>query len=111
MTLFQMCTLHCVKRDDMLIIRLIFTGYQPRQFSVLNRRFEDHLGHHHHRSLMMMMMTEMVLETSIQYKHLMRLIAREDFIEFSLRESLRTYIMLITYEEQVKDLEGGRGGY
>jgi hypothetical protein len=25
-----------------------FSGYQPRQVSVLNRRFEDQLGHHHH---------------------------------------------------------------
>jgi hypothetical protein len=23
----------------------IFSGYQPRQVSALNRRFEDHLGH------------------------------------------------------------------
>jgi hypothetical protein len=24
----------------------VFSGYQPGQESVLNRRFEDHLGHH-----------------------------------------------------------------
>jgi hypothetical protein len=28
----------------------ILSGYQPRQVSVLNRRFEDHLGHHHQGS-------------------------------------------------------------
>jgi len=33
--------------------------------------------------MMMMMMTEMILETSVSYTHLTRLIAREDFIEFS----------------------------
>jgi hypothetical protein len=26
----------------------IFSGYQLRQVFVLNRRFDDHLGHHHH---------------------------------------------------------------
>jgi hypothetical protein len=40
--------------------------------------------------MMMMMMTEMVLETSVQYGHLTRPIAREDSIEFSHRESSRT---------------------
>jgi hypothetical protein len=29
----------------------------------------------------------MVLETSVSYRHLARLIAREDFVEFSRRES------------------------
>jgi len=24
----------------------VFSGYQPRQVSALNRHFEDHLGHH-----------------------------------------------------------------
>jgi hypothetical protein len=33
--------------------------------------------------MMMMMMNEMVLETSVQYRHLTRLIAREDFSEYS----------------------------
>jgi len=37
------------------------------------------------RSLMMMI--EMVLETLVQYRRLKRLTAREDFIEFSRRES------------------------
>jgi hypothetical protein len=26
----------------------VFSGYRPRQVSVWNRRFGDHLGHHHH---------------------------------------------------------------
>jgi hypothetical protein len=42
------------------------------------------------RSLMMMMITDMVLETSVQYRHLTQLIVREDFIEFSRLESSRT---------------------
>jgi hypothetical protein len=29
---------------------MVFSGYQPRQVFVLNRRFEDHLGHHHQGS-------------------------------------------------------------
>jgi phosphate starvation-inducible membrane PsiE len=33
------------------------------------------------RSLMMMMMIEMVLETSVQYRHLTRQLARKDFVE------------------------------
>jgi hypothetical protein len=43
----------------------IFSGYQMRQVSVFNLCFEDHP------------------ETSVQFGHLTRLIAREDFIEFS----------------------------
>jgi hypothetical protein len=31
--------------------------------------------------MMMMMMTEMVIETSVQYVHLTRLIAQEDYIK------------------------------
>jgi hypothetical protein len=42
--------------------------------SVLNRRFEDHL------------------ETSVSYRQLTQLIAREVFIEFSRRQSSRAYI-------------------
>jgi len=42
--------------------------------------------------MMMMMMTDMVVETSVQYGHLTRLIAREDFIKFSSRERSRTCI-------------------
>jgi hypothetical protein len=38
-----------------------------------------------------MMMTEMDIETSVQYVHLTRLIAREDFIKFTRRESTKTY--------------------
>jgi hypothetical protein len=41
-----------------------------------------------------MMMTEMVIETSVQYVHLTRLIAREDYIKFTRRESTKTYIVI-----------------
>jgi len=41
-----------------------------------------------------MMMTEIVIETLVQYRHLRRLITREDLIGFSRRESSRTYIIL-----------------
>jgi len=34
-----------------------------------------------------MMMTEMDIETSVYYVHLTRLIAREDYIKFTRRES------------------------
>jgi len=40
----------------------------------------------------LMMMTEMVPETSVPYRHLTRLIAREDFVEFSRRESSITVL-------------------
>jgi len=40
----------------------IFSGYQTRQVSVWNRHFEDHV-----RSLIAMT-TEMILETSVQYR-------------------------------------------
>jgi hypothetical protein len=39
-----------------------------------------------------MMMTEMDIETSVYNVHLTRLIAREDFIKFTRRESTKTYI-------------------
>jgi hypothetical protein len=42
------------------------------------------------KSLMMMM--KMFLETSVEYRHVTRLIAREDFIKFSSRERSRTCI-------------------
>jgi len=38
------------------------------------------------------MMTETILETSVSYTHLTRLIAREDFIEFRRRENSGSYI-------------------
>jgi hypothetical protein len=40
----------------------------------------------------LMMMTEMDIETSVYYVHLTRLIAREDFINFTRRENTMTYI-------------------
>jgi len=39
----------------------------------------------------LMMGTEMVLETSDLYRHFTGLIGRENFIEFSSRESFRSY--------------------
>jgi len=39
-----------------------------------------------------MMMTVMVIETSVQYEHLMRMLAREDYIKFTLREITKIYI-------------------
>jgi hypothetical protein len=38
------------------------------------------------------MMTEMDIETSVYNVHLTRLIAREDFIKFTRRESTKTHI-------------------
>jgi hypothetical protein len=38
------------------------------------------------------MMAEMDIETSVHYVHLTRLIAREDYIKFTRRESTKTYI-------------------
>jgi hypothetical protein len=52
--------------------------------------------------MMMMMMIKMVLEMSVQYRHLTRLIAREDFIEaFQLlsvegKEQVSVEVMLKT---------------
>jgi hypothetical protein len=41
-----------------------------------------------------MMMTTMVIKTPVPYRHLMQVIAQEDFIKFSHCESSRTYIIL-----------------
>jgi len=46
----------------------IFSGFQPLQVSVLNRRFEDHFGHH----------------------------IIGNVIEFSRRESSKTYSYILT---------------
>jgi len=43
-----------------------------------------------------MMMTEMDIETSVYYVHLTRLIAREDYIKFTRRESTKTYMHRLT---------------
>jgi hypothetical protein len=48
-------------------------------------------------TMMMMMMTEMVFKTLVQYEHLTRLIAREDYIKFSRRESSKTYYYYYYY--------------
>jgi hypothetical protein len=58
-----------------------------------------------HQTLMMMMMmmmtttttTVMVIETSVQYVHLKRLTAREDYIKFTRGESAKTYRVLLCY--------------
>jgi hypothetical protein len=44
-----------------------------------------------------LMMTERAIETSVYYVHLTRLIAREDFIKFTRRESTKTYINTETW--------------
>jgi hypothetical protein len=43
--------------------------------------------------MMMMMMTEMEIETSVYYVHITRLIAREDYIKFTRRESTKTKML------------------
>jgi hypothetical protein len=53
--------------------------------------FDKVLSGYQHLTLMMMM-TEMDIETSVYYVHLTRLIAQEDFIKFTRRESTNTYI-------------------
>jgi hypothetical protein len=51
-------------------------------------------------SMMMMMMTEMDIETSVYNVHLTWLIAREDFIKFTRRESTKTYIVAECYHSK-----------
>jgi hypothetical protein len=43
--------------------------------------------------MMIMIMPEMVFDTLVQYGHVTRLRAREDYIKFSRRESSRTYLL------------------
>jgi hypothetical protein len=47
------------------------------------------------------MMTEMDIETSVYNVHLTRLIAREDFIKFTRRESTKTYTIKINQNQNV----------
>jgi hypothetical protein len=67
--------------EQFLCFDEVFSGYQPRKVS-MEPTF---------RSLMMWI--EMVLETSVSYRYLSRLIAREDFIEFRRRESSGSYFL------------------
>jgi hypothetical protein len=59
--------------------------------------------------LILMMLTEMDIETSVYYVHLTRLIAREDFIKFTRRESTKTYnvtiVTMLRKQEESKDSE------
>jgi hypothetical protein len=63
---------------------------QPCHLSTEEAYISDY-GELFHLMMMMMMMTVMVIETSVQYIHLTRLIAREDYIKFTRRESTKTY--------------------
>jgi len=45
----------------------------------------------------LMIISEMILETSVQYRHLTRLIARENLIEFSRHGSGRTHTHIYIY--------------
>jgi hypothetical protein len=38
-------------------------------------------------------LTKMILKTSVLYRHLMRLITQEHFVEFSHRKNFKSYIM------------------
>jgi len=51
-----------------------------------------------------MMMTEMDIETSVYYVHLTRLIAREDYIKFTRRESTKTYFGHGVYSKRISKL-------
>jgi hypothetical protein len=53
--------------------------------------FKALLSQQYLRTTVGKMGTEMVLETSVLYRHLTRLISREDFIEFSRRGNSRLY--------------------
>jgi len=70
----------------------IFSGYQPRQVSALNRSFKDHFGYHHQGWWWWW---------PKWYRHLTWLIALENFVEFSLHESSRTNEYLVFYIEFV----------
>jgi hypothetical protein len=48
-------------------------------------------------------MTEMVIETAVQYVHRTRLIAREDYIKFTRRESTKTVCFYIVSTSKMKE--------
>jgi hypothetical protein len=85
-----------------------------------NRRFEDHFGLHHQGCdvkhtlavkvdmiTSLMMKTEMVLETSVSFIRLTRLIAREDFIECCRRESFRSHMSVFAYTQSLESIVAG----
>jgi hypothetical protein len=68
------------------VLNKIFSGNQPHQMNKKNRLLRTISVF-----MIMMMKTETVLETSVSFIRLTRLIAREDFIESCRRESFRSY--------------------
>jgi len=72
------CTQRCERRS---YFNEVFLGYQPRQTDV-SRGISVPI---------IRMGTEIPLETSVAYTHLTRLMARENFTEFSRREKSRSY--------------------
>jgi hypothetical protein len=52
---------------------------------------------------MNLMMTLMVIETSVQYLHLTRLITREDYIKFARRESTKTYNIMNNQDSRLRN--------
>jgi hypothetical protein len=74
----------------------IFSGSKPFQLWIKAQRFGDHLRFHYQGNdgnyiIPLMMEADMVSETLGFYPQLTRLVAREDFIEFSRRESFKSY--------------------
>jgi hypothetical protein len=62
-------------------INKVFSGYQPCQLVKNHRRFRDHLcPHQGYDDTALMTGSAMVPETSVIFKQLTRLIAREDVI-------------------------------
>jgi hypothetical protein len=78
------------------------SGNKPCQLWTKAQRFGDHLCLHP-----LMTEAEMVSETLTIYPQLTRLVARENFIEFSRREIFKSYINVITFMKGLNSFEWG----
>jgi hypothetical protein len=73
----------------------MFSGYQACPLVKNNRPRFRGLFCLHHKDQILMMETEMVPETLVTFKQLTRLIAGEDFINFSRRESFESCMKIL----------------
>jgi hypothetical protein len=71
---------------NMINVIKVFSGHRPCQFVKDHQRFRDHLCPHHQGN-----------ETLVVFKEVTRLMAREDFVNVSRRESITSHMVSAAY--------------
>jgi hypothetical protein len=73
-------------RMNMINVNKVFSGHRPCQFVKDHQRFRDHLCPHHQGN-----------ETLVVFNEVTRLMAREDFVNVSRRESITSHMVSAAY--------------